>query len=264
MYVHSITSIPTKDTRRQKFFRYSKGYHNWYVDNYTSYPCVLDYIKENKTQKLSSLEQRIMHKHYYAEQINSMFNDFGHIFNIRIKLYMLIHNITKPNICTECSNYVKPRKSTSGFRITCSDTCEIERTNSKRKSKFKLFTGEFITIMGYEGYVYNKLIELTSFDNIVYGSKRIREHTTMFNYTINSINRKYYPDFYLVKQRKIIEVKSSYTYKADFDKNIAKAKACVDNEYSFEFWIHDLKVIYKMNKDYTLTIINYTNYNIND
>jgi hypothetical protein len=51
----------------------------------------------------------------------------------------------------------------------------------------------------------------------------------------------YFPDIYIPKQNLIIEVKSTYTYSKEYDKNIAKANATKNTGYNFEFWIYDGK-----------------------
>lgn len=50
--------------------------------------------------------------------------------------------------------------------------------------------------------------------------------------------RVYFSDFYLEKNNLIVEVKSSYTYKKDLNKNLAKQKACLDQGYCFIFVIN--------------------------
>lgn len=50
---------------------------------------------------------------------------------------------------------------------------------------------------------------------------------------------RYYPDIYIQSLNKIIEVKSTYTYKIDFDKNLKKAKACKSLGFNFAFMIVD-------------------------
>ena len=264
LYVNDITNVSLANSTRKRFFRYTKGYYvNEYVQDYQEYPSVLEYIKNDTRKRLSSLEQRIMHKHYYANEIKLMFNNFGHTLTARTKIWMLIHKLQEPVLCTECLNYAKPRKSTSGFRLTCSDECEVDRTNAKRKKLFILSNGEVVTIMGYEGFVYNKLLTFTDNNKIVYGTLKIKTYTSQIRYLLDNVQRRYYPDFYIPEHKKIIEVKSTYTYEADFKKNIEKAKACIDAGFVFEFWIHNIQKIYQMSKDYKLTIINYQNYTIN-
>ena len=50
-------------------------------------------------------------------------------------------------------------------------------------------------------------------------------------------NKIYYPDFYLREKNLIIEIKSTYIYKRELNKNLAKQKSCIDQDYSFIFII---------------------------
>jgi hypothetical protein len=48
---------------------------------------------------------------------------------------------------------------------------------------------------------------------------------------------KYYPDFYIKNENKIIEVKSEYTYNSDLEINLLKKQSFIDNDINFEFVI---------------------------
>ena len=52
---------------------------------------------------------------------------------------------------------------------------------------------------------------------------------------------KYYPDIPFLRENKIIEVKSNYTFYADLYENILKAKCVIQQGLDFEFWIYDNK-----------------------
>ena len=52
---------------------------------------------------------------------------------------------------------------------------------------------------------------------------------------------KYYPDIPFLRENKIIEVKSNYTFYADLYENILKAKCVIEKGLNFEFWIYDNK-----------------------
>jgi len=56
-------------------------------------------------------------------------------------------------------------------------------------------------------------------------------------YFYDGKNRKYFPDFYYNYLNLIIEIKSSYTFNKDLDKNLAKQKACIEKGYKFIFII---------------------------
>ena len=50
-------------------------------------------------------------------------------------------------------------------------------------------------------------------------------------------NRVYYPDIYIPKDNRLIEVKSKWTFEQHKDKNLAKEKASKDAGYIFDFYI---------------------------
>ncbi len=50
-------------------------------------------------------------------------------------------------------------------------------------------------------------------------------------------DRKYFPDFFIKNKNIIIEIKSSYTYIYDIEKNIMKMDACISQGYQFIFII---------------------------
>jgi hypothetical protein len=55
-----------------------------------------------------------------------------------------------------------------------------------------------------------------------YYNKVVIEKINPIQYKLNENNHYYHPDFYLPKYNLIVEVKSSYTYESDLDKNLAK------------------------------------------
>jgi len=56
-------------------------------------------------------------------------------------------------------------------------------------------------------------------------------------YEFNNKEKVYYPDFYYQPLNLIIEIKSSYTFYKDLDKNLIKQKQCLDKGYNFIFII---------------------------
>ena len=47
-------------------------------------------------------------------------------------------------------------------------------------------------------------------------------------------NRRYYPDFYIPKENLLVEVKSTYTYLADLDKNILKEQCALKSGFNYK------------------------------
>ena len=61
------------------------------------------------------------------------------------------------------------------------------------------------------------------------------ERGPVVKYFFDSKNRYYYSDFYLKEYNLIIEVKSTYYYNMDYNKNMAKQKASIEKGYNFLF-----------------------------
>ena len=92
-----------------------------------------------------------------------------------------------------------------------------------------------IKVQGYEPYALDELYKLYSEDDIVTDRKLIPK----FEYSDNCIKRFYFPDIYIKSINKIIEVKSTWTYKTNEKKCMLKGKSCIDKSYKFELWIYD-------------------------
>ena len=58
-----------------------------------------------------------------------------------------------------------------------------------------------------------------------------------FKYIFDGKSHTYYPDIYIKSSNIIIEVKSPYTYRVDFSKNMCKKKSVQNTEYNFQLWI---------------------------
>jgi hypothetical protein len=63
------------------------------------------------------------------------------------------------------------------------------------------------------------------------------EKINPIQYFLNENSHYYHPDFYLPEYNLIIEVKSSYTYNYDLDKNLAKKEYSIKGGYNFIFII---------------------------
>ncbi len=64
-----------------------------------------------------------------------------------------------------------------------------------------------------------------------------------FTYQFGGKSHRYYPDLYIPSQKKIIEVKSPYTYNKQLEQNNCKKDQVVQDGYTFEFWICSKKDI---------------------
>lgn len=168
-----------------------------------------------------------------------------------------INNSTNMKFICECKN-----KSIITFNVfknknqRCPICCYNNREkNLKLYKNYELPSGKIIKIQGYEHIALDELVNIYTEDDILTSRKDMPEiiYKLQHNLENNKIifkDHRYYPDFYIKSQNKIIEVKSSFTYKIDLIKNINKVLATKKLGYDFEFWIYTL---YK--KDYIKNVL---------
>lgn len=110
--------------------------------------------------------------------------------------------------------------------------------NSKKYKEYIMPSGKIIKIQGYESFALDELLLIYPEEYIIIERKNIPR----IEYLDNSNQKRYYfPDIYIEIDNKIIEVKSTWTYKCKSDYNDLKALACKNLGYLFEFWIYDDK-----------------------
>ena len=86
---------------------------------------------------------------------------------------------------------------------------------------------------GYEDVAWKVLLSTLKETEITNDPKLI----PTFIYEWEGKTHRYYPDLYVETQRRIIEVKSTYTYRTELGKNRAKRDQVMADGYTFEFWI---------------------------
>ena len=110
--------------------------------------------------------------------------------------------------------------------------------HSKYQRKTYTLGNEIISIQGYENLTLDKLIsESISIDNI---KIRISEKPKI-KYELNGSSHWYYPDCYIKNSNILIETKSTWTWKKDLDRNLAKIKASVNSGYKIRVIVWDGK-----------------------
>jgi len=111
--------------------------------------------------------------------------------------------------------------------------------NSKQKSTYKKCTieDEIYFLQGYEDYVLEELLKLYKMNDILIKTNDINKFTGTIKYNFNNEEHRYYPDFFIISENLIIEVKSTYTYFYELDKNIEKEKSCLNMGFNFQFII---------------------------
>jgi hypothetical protein len=106
---------------------------------------------------------------------------------------------------------------------------------AKSTKKYTLPSGKQVNIQGYENFALDILLQEFTEDEIL----NSRTDMPVITYKQKNINRRYFPDIYIPKINKIIEVKSTWTYKKFLIKNILKAIYTRKLGYDYEVWIFD-------------------------
>ena len=105
-------------------------------------------------------------------------------------------------------------------------------------------SGRKVKLQGYEPEALLILLQTFSEDDIIIGKRKIKEEIGQIEYAdFKGKKRFYFPDFYIRSCRKVIEVKSTWTYdkngKLSPEKNInfLKRDACLLHGLDFQFMI---------------------------
>ena len=111
------------------------------------------------------------------------------------------------------------------------------KSNSYKWKIYKFDNKKEVKVQGYEPLA----LSLLEYKHKINPDDIITQYSDEIYYTYTRPYHRYYPDIYIKSLNKIIEVKSDYTYKREFYKNILKKKVCLAMGYNFEFWIFDGK-----------------------
>lgn len=117
---------------------------------------------------------------------------------------------------------------------------KMTRKGYKRKD-FILPSGKIVKVQGYEYITLNRLfLEGYKETDVIIGNRNIQNYIGVIKYeTFDGKVHRYYPDVFIKSLNKIIEVKSTYTFKCDRIKNELKKQACEDAGFLFEFDVHE-------------------------
>ena len=105
------------------------------------------------------------------------------------------------------------------------------------RKEYILPSGNKVYVQGYEPYAITELLKLYSETDFTV----LRNEIPTITYKFENKEHTYFPDIYIPKENRIIEIKSTWTYTKYIDKNMAKLNACKEQGYDFEFWVYDKK-----------------------
>ena len=121
-----------------------------------------------------------------------------------------------------------------GYPYQNAEILEKAMTNAMKYREYVMPSGTIIKIQGYENKALDELLLTYQESDLITAKGKVPK----ISYYFNDKQRVYYPDIYIPKENKIIEVKSTYTYNMQLEKNLAKQKACIDQGFLFEFKIY--------------------------
>ena len=157
-------------------------------------------------------------------------------------------------------------------RATCMDRFGVENAFLKPEVKSKsaksnslgkdyaLPSGKMIGVRGYEDIVITILLKTYIENELILDNTREKYNLPVFTYTDRSRNSlRYYPDIYIQKENKIIEVKSRWWWDGAGDqkynnrlaKNLNKRAAVISAGYQYEVWLFEDKNNYRILKNDT-------------
>lgn len=151
--------------------------------------------------------------------------------NTFMEVYGTTHSSNTPEIIEKTRNTNMERYGT----IYPSQSPYVN-CNTYKSKKYTTKSGKIHTIQGYENIALDELMNIYSEDNIIIGKSNVPK----IKYIFENKNKVYYPDIYIPTENKIIEVKSTWTYKVQVNRNVIKANACKEQGFNYEFWIYDI------------------------
>ena len=131
------------------------------------------------------------------------------------------------------------------------------KSNSKGK-EFIMPSGKIVGVRGYENVALTELLKIYDEDEIEIDDRMSTYNLPIFEYVSYSQRRmKYYPDFIVRRENKIIEIKGRWWWDANgrdgYDgrliNNLRKRQSVIDAGYQYEVWLFENKKKYKVLKD---------------
>jgi len=172
----------------------------------------------------------------YTGQLNSVYEKRK---NTLIDRYG-VDNISKSFVHQNKKIKTSRKKYNTDYPMQCEEIFNKSQTKRFTKHDYILPSGKIIKIQGYEFKFLNEYFLLGNREENIIIHPTQNVIGKLWYIFIDDKKHRYYPDFYIPKDNKIIEVKSEYTYNKELTENILKKQSCIDNGYSFEFKIYKI------------------------
>ena len=153
------------------------------------------------------------------------------------------YGVSNPLQCEEIKEKMKKNnmeKYGVEYSIQRPEIMEKQIKNSYYLKEYSLPSGEIIKIQGYEHFALDELLKRENIfeEDIITGS--INVPTIWYN---DSNNKKHRPfvDIFIPSQNKMIEIKSTWTFKTQKDIIFLKQHSAKQLGYLYEIWVYDNK-----------------------
>lgn len=200
------------------------------VDNPTKSNEIVKKIQEKYKEKSEEEKKQMVKK-----QKETMFNKYGSWFT-KTELYkekILKSSLEKYGV----EDYRSSEQFKSRVKKTLSERYGVDHVShisiKKIKNKKALFGKKINGFHEKSELSYQGTYELDFLEK--YHDKVNIEKIDPIKYKLNENTHYYHPDFYLPEFNLIIEIKSSYTYEYDLEKNLSKKEYSIRNGYNFLF-----------------------------
>jgi hypothetical protein len=117
------------------------------------------------------------------------------------------------------------------------DIQEKIKINGKKYKNYMMPSGSIRKVQGYEPFALDILMQEYNEDQV----KTDRKDVPRISYQVDNKNKYYFPDIFIPHENRIIEIKSTWTYKCKQDNIQQKKKACIDQGYKYEIWCFNSK-----------------------
>lgn len=147
---------------------------------------------------------------------------------------------TNPSHCKEIRNKAKSTNLKKyGVEHATQNLVIFEKaqSNTKKFKEYKMPSGALRKVQGYEPFALDELLKTYTEDQI----KTDRKDVGRIGYEVDGKAKYYFPDIAIPHENKIIEVKSTWTYKLDPERIKQKAEATKAKGFNYEIWVFDGK-----------------------
>ena len=98
-------------------------------------------------------------------------------------------------------------------------------------------SGDIRKVQGYEPFALTKLLEHYTEDQLKTSVKNVPR----IQYKVNGKKRYHFPDIFIPHENKLVEVKSTWTFKNKADNVLLKKKTAEEQGFLYEIWCFDGK-----------------------